>query len=151
MKMEICLSVITLRLTNKHFLQIKIQTPKVQVSAGNTELVNRLSQCREGWSYNVEMTNLQDGMSRNGAYVGIRQYYACRIKKFRISWEHFIASERGRSSWLYLFNCKTTMNHQWDVSKKKAYEVLARIKARHLQGSWVSIHAQGHLEYHIQF
>lgn len=149
--MEIYLSVITLRLTNKHFLQIKIWTPKVQVSADNTELVNMLSQRRKGWSYNVEMTNLQDWMSQSGVYVGIRQYDACRIKKFRISWELFIASERGRSSWLYLFNCKTTMYHQWDVSTKKAYEVLACIKARHFQGGWVSIRVQGHLEYHIQF
>lgn len=89
-------------------------------------------------------------MSQNGAYVGIRQYYACRFNKFRIGWDLLLSSQRGRSSWLYLFNCKTTMNYQWDASTKKSYEVLARIKARHFQCSYVSIRAQGHLEYHIQ-
>lgn len=121
MEIKVCLSVITLRLTNKHFPQIKIRTSKVQVSADSTELVNRFSQCREGQSSNVETTNLQDGMSQNGAYVGIRQCYACRIKKFRISWELFTAGEKKRRSWLFLFNCNTTVNCKWDVCTKKKH------------------------------
>lgn len=109
-----------------------------------TELAHRLSQHREGWSYNTGISDLQNWMSQNGAYVGIR-----RVEKFRVSSELFISWKQLVVFIQFQDNSEPPVGH----IHKKAYEVLARIKARHFQDCWVSIHAvaEGHLEYHTQF
>lgn len=50
---------------------VKNLNPKIQYLQ-ITDLVHRLGQHREGWSYNAGVSNLQDWMSQNGAYAGIR-------------------------------------------------------------------------------